>query len=358
MKEGGERPSSWRSSFSTVLAIGAGVVLTLLVAGTEEYAKIAAWGTDLLFRARPAVQTDDVVIVDINDDDVTDVLRGTTSLSRDELGALLRRILAAGPRVVGVLIDGSVPDLPSLRAELRDEKVVWGTRVWWREREKKFVMRSKGPPAVSVGPAVLWEDRDGVTRTFARSLPASTGMIPSFSTVLLNAGGARSLDEGSGATCRRLIDFSLGPGHGSPFPVLSARWILDRPPGSGSDKIFSGAYVLVGEDYGDAVEYRTSIGPLSVAQTWAQVIYGELRGATVCRPGEGLMLLWALVDGLLLTLLFSWAKFWPSIGIGILLSLALAAVVSVRIYGDLGHVTYFLPMLILMLVNRIRRALG
>lgn len=315
---------------------------------------------DFQARLRPPAPSSRVVVVRIDDADHDTLFGGVTPLDPAKVLRVVDAIARARPAVIGVDLESAAPAYASVPNTVRGVPVVWA-------RDARCVLKNGklaatcAPPALKPGGvrgrtgrvaqsgmALLAPDADGTLRRYRHAVNTADGWQPTFAKALLRAAGKDSVPPAR----ERLITYR-------PLPVqpLTASWVLanERSPDYlGEAGVLRGKLVLLGAAHSATRDWHnTPLGLMAGVDVWAQVVESELAGGGTESPHPlrvGVLQFAAAVG---LVLLFHLLPLKRAVWAGIAAVPVGSALCSVAAFGSPWFWMYFVPVLVLLLVQQL-----
>lgn len=336
------------------------LLLTLGLSVLLDRNEAAEWAAlDFQARLRPVARSSDVVVVRIDDADHDTIFGGVTPLDPAKVLRVVDAIARGGPKVIGVDLESGAPAYAAVPDSVRGVPVVWARNARCvdeagnpaaacaPERLQPGAARGTPEPTRQTGLALLTPDGDGTLRRYRQSLRTSTGVQPTFATALLRAG-----EDSLPPARERLITYR-------PLPVqpLTASWVLANeasPDYLGQAGVLRGKRVLLGGAHSATRDWHnTPLGLRAGVEVWAQVVDSELRGGGTVPPHPGWVAVLQFAAALGLVLLFHLLPLDRAVWAGIIAVPVGSVLCSLAAFGAPWFWLYFVPILVLLLVQQL-----
>jgi CHASE2 domain-containing sensor protein len=309
----------------------------------------------------PPAQSD-VAIVDITDEDYKEIFGGRSPLDPAKLQLLIDLIARGKPKVIGVDISTSAPQFKEVAIDKK-----WPQIIWERDPLKVPEYEDEMPEPVDVlggkdpqlnadsGMPLMFDDaEDGVTRRYRRLIKTTDGLLPSFSWAIVNRFQTAKAKALRASTDKYFIRYA-GDRDGSHRYNLTASRLIELSKGEGlpEDNPLKDRIVLLGGTYGDDDKHFTPLGQMDGIKVIAQVIETELEGGGDEAPNHAALMLLEIFEGVLVILLF---HSFHSLGflratlLNLLSVIVIAVICSYLAFGSMSHATFFIPVLICVLI--------
>lgn len=325
---------------------------------------------DSYLRLKPALRSENVVIVGIDECDYLELFDSTSPLDPDVLSRVLAAVAAGRPRLIAVDLDTAHEHFRSVRLPEGSAPLVWardaiapGTGVDCPAATNDRAANSSGklaPAAVlgrspnatmHSGLAVLPRDADGVVRRYYRNVDTSEGLMATFPWAVVR------LDRGNHDAGRDREAFVLNfAGDRFAFPRISAGDVLrvahsDAWTTSGP---LRGKVVLLGGFYRAARdEYVTPVGPMSGVELVAQAIESELTGGGIRPANELTMVVLELLGGIFLVWIHHRLGIGAALALSVLTMPLLSIAFSYLAFASAALWANFIPILASVLVHQL-----
>lgn len=303
-----------------------------------------------------------VTVVKIDDEDYQNIFGGRRPLDPEALRGVINAIALGGPRVIGVDIDTSAPQFKSFPSGKDWPPVIW-------EREVKEIPESVEYPvemldvlggrdpalnADSGLPMFVPDSEDMVIRRYRRQIDTTDGPFPTLAWALVQRFSPGRPAEPEDAEGDRFITYA-GDRLGSHRVNMTASQALGLAKGGSlsDNNPFRGKIVLLGGSYLDQDQHRTPLGVMRGVDVIAQVIETELKGGGDKAPNKGAIFLLEVFEGALVVLLFQFFhgyRFGAALALSLVVIFLIALVCSVLAFGSPLRFSYFLPLLLCVLV--------
>jgi CHASE2 domain-containing sensor protein len=368
------------SLLQLILVVGSVALLTLLLEHVGWLQGFEGAALDAWLRAKlnlaPAVQSKQVVIVSITDQDYADIFRRRSPLDKTALEGIIIAIAAAKPLLLGIDIDTS-------EEEFKDLKYPEGIPIVWVEDasidESNHSVKAISPALGNAktassltGLALMPMESDGIVRSYIRKFHShdsfawvlartycahveqvrTTVSIDVEQKVLERCGVIRNMSNDTINEEQFALDLM---GAGSRFQHVSARDLLDAYNWKRSetlDKLRGRAVLLGGTYHAGRDEYTTPVGRMAGVELVAHSLESELQGP-FRRPRKTTMLVLNLLGGIGILLLFIRFGVRKGCIFSLLAMLVIAPLWSLIAFGSLSFFGYFGVILIALLIHQL-----
>lgn len=311
-----------------------------------------------------------VAVVIITDEDYQKIFGGKSPLDPIKLQALINAIALGKPKVIGV-------DIATTNEQFRNIQIAdwWPPVIWYRDSkevsnqeptttgrhpeqglvEPLSVLGGKGPEfdANSGLPLLIEDAEDKVTRRYRRMIETTDGLLPSFPCAVVSKFPTDTTSKLKASTDDLFIRYSID-GDGTHRFTPRASWVLDlAKSGLPPDNPFRDKIVLLGGSYLNQDKHDTPLGSMDGVQILAQVIETELEGGGDKAPNKLTTHLLEIFEGIIVVILFQLFQqysFFKALLLNLVTLITTASVCSVVAFGSLWRLTYFLPLLLLILL--------
>jgi CHASE2 domain-containing sensor protein len=320
---------------------GAAVVVAaaLLTTGLHFVHFFDRWENDNLdrwFMSKPPAQSNEVVLVQIDEADYQQLFQSRSPLASNEVMRLLDVIASAGPKVIGVDLDTSN----------------WSPADLERKRPMPVIWASEVPSASAAGvcfasPALEPEKADAVVRRYLLVTPGPLGPRPSFSAAVASAAltgiacapqhGGEHADHGDS----QFINFL---GRRLSFRKISAGALLKLQGTPAVAEDLGGKIVLLGGSYGSARDrYRTPVGQMDGLEILAHAVETRLHGS-IGHPTPVRFFLADVFIGLCLVAIGFYVPHWASLTLAAVVVPLLAIAASLIAFQTFAYFASFIPV--------------
>ncbi|MGB8511035.1 MAG: CHASE2 domain-containing protein [Pyrinomonadaceae bacterium] len=363
--EAEERPKVglWRRLLRIIPAVFVTFLLVLLFSRLGVLHKLQTFVSDTMMRLNAPPAPSDVAIVDITDEDYKEIFGGKSPLDAAKLRLLIDLIARGNPKVIAVDISTSAEGFKEIGIDDR-----WPPVVWERDPLKVPEFEDEPPEALDVlggrdprlndnsGMPLLFDDaEDGMTRRYRRLIKTADGsLLPSFPWAIISKFPTAKTSELTASTDKYFIRYA-GDAEGTHRFNLTASRLIELSKGAGlpEDNPLKDRIVLLGGTYGDDDKHFTPLGRMDGIQVIAQVVETELQGGGDKAPNHAAILLLEIFEGVLVILLF---HAFHSLGfvkatlLNLLSVLVIAVICSYLAFGSMSRATFFIPVLICVLI--------
>jgi CHASE2 domain-containing sensor protein len=297
-----------------------------------------------------------VAVVHVSDEDLKNLFGGKWPPRPQTLQRLIDGIALGRPKVIGI-------DLKTVEAEYAGIRTPPGTKVVWARigtcpegpgldcPDSVFtpqpVLGGDVADLVS-GIATLWPDHDGLLRRYERMQSTAVGRFPTFAFAVAAAADSMLVADTTGT-------YLINMHREQTEHVLTAGEVLElsQQPSWPQGELYNKVVLLGGafERSGDI--HRTALTTSYGVDIWAHIVANELDRRSVPAPGERSVILLAIAEAMLLTLVLQirhrWIA-WSATGIA-LSGLALGG--SYLVCKSLILWRYFVPVVLLVLAMEV-----
>jgi CHASE2 domain-containing sensor protein len=330
------------------------LLLFTLLFSTSKLSEVLDSTMDLTVPFREPLLRSDIAVVRIAQSDFEHSFGAKRPLDPDTVGALLATLARFQPRAIGV-------DLITYDTVWRRLRPPQGVPVYWAQ--SAHPCSSREPPGMrctreqlvtepvlggrgaggSEALVTFTEDDDGVVRRYRRWIETTEGLRPTLPAVI----AGKATHGTASNTGEYLVDFRT--------KVRRRNFRMAEVMGQDSFPLLKGKIVLVGGTFVESGDfYETPIGTLSGVDILAHITETEIRGEAVRVPERWLVLVVALVVGLVIVALFVLVNSPLRAGIISAVSIPIiAAAASYLISGSLALTGYFIPLLLIVLVEEL-----
>jgi CHASE2 domain-containing sensor protein len=350
----------------SLVRVFSGILVTLLIIflfnRLGPLHKLQTFVLDVKMRLSDPPANSDVAVVKIGDEDYQNIFGGRSPLDPAALRRVIDAVARGGPKVIGVDIDTSAPQFKTFQPGADWPPVIW-------EREAKEIPESVEHPvemldvlggkdpalnADSGLPLFIPDHEDRVVRRYRRQVQTTQGPFPTFMWALVRRFAPGNVSGPEDAGVDRFIAYA-GDRKGSHRFNLSASQAIELAKGGSlpDPNPFKDKIVLIGGSYLDQDEHQTPLGPMRGVDVMAQVVETELRGGGDKVPNKATILVLEVFEGALVVLLFQFFhryKFGFALVLNLLTICVISLVCSLLAHGSLLRFTYFLPLLLCVLV--------
>lgn len=325
---------------------------------------------DTKMRSNDPPAESDVAVVRITDDDYQKIFDGKSPLNPAQLQSLINDIAMGKPRVIGV--DIVTTDEQFRKIEIADW---WPPVIWYRESveippqewpaievvneqglvEPLSILGGKGPEfdANSGLPLLIEDAEDKVIRRYRRMVETTEGPLPSFPWAIVRKAPTdktRGLKE---STDDFFIRYALDRDGTHRFTATAATVRDLAKGGLPPDNPFRDKIVLLGGTYLGLDRHDTPLGRVSGVEILAQVIETELQGGGDKAPNRATTRWLEIFEAVIVVLLvqfFQQYRFSKALWLSLIALLITALVCSCLAFGSPWRATYFLPLLLAILI--------
>lgn len=338
------------------------LIFTFVLNRTGLFSDLEKLFLDIQMQADTQAEDRGVVIVDIKQEDLDGFFEGKNKpLDPAKLQALIEKIAAGRPCIIGVDIDTSFAAFKEFRVSPELSNVVWA-------RSARFPDGQIVPLDVLGGQDVRLNERSGlplpeddaknVTRTYFRMVETTAGKLPSFTWAVFDE--AKKASEIDGTKCEGIrfpelkgtdeefiIGYSGGSeGKGRARIPASHILSLSEEEGWKDNTVLRNKIVLLGGSYLDEDVYATPVGEMSGVEILANIVETELRGGGTKPPSTLAVVLLQLFDGVLLISLFQLAPWRKAALLSLPFILVLSFLCSLLTYWSFAHWAFFAPVML------------
>jgi CHASE2 domain-containing sensor protein len=360
---GGKRNVGWVKRIIRMLP---GIVFTLLLIflfsrlGVLHKLQTAVLDTRMRLAAAPV--RSEVAIVEITDDDYRTVFGGKSPLDPAKLQLLINAVASGRPKIIGVDIDTSAPQFKQVMIDGKWPPIIWDREPAKVPEDENEIIEPLGvlgrdDPQLNASsgmPLLLDDAEDGMTRRYRRLIKTTEGLLPSFSWAIINRLPAEKTTALKPSTEKYVIRYA-GDREGSHRFRLSASWLLEHAKDKGlpGDNPLKDKIVLIGGSYGNDDVHFTPLGPMYGMYVIAQVIETELQGGGDKAPNHATVVLLEIFEGVLVIVLFHSfhnLSFLKALALTLLSIILVAVFCSLLAFGSILQTTFFIPVLICVLI--------
>jgi CHASE2 domain-containing sensor protein len=371
-KAGGEKQKGrwWVRPLRLITSIMFILVMVSVLSRLGVLHKLETLIHDTKMRSNDPPAESDVAVVRITDEDYQKIFGGKSPLNPVELQSLINAIAKGKPKVIGV-------DIVTTDKQFQDIQIAdwWPPIIWYREAveiprqewpanatgneqgpvEPLSVLGGKGPEfdANSGLPLLIEDAEDKVTRRYRRMIETTEGLFPSFPWAVVRKFPTDKTRELKESTDDLFIRYSMDRDGTHRFTQTASGARKLAEGGLPPDNPFKDKIVLLGGSYLGQDKHDTPLGRMSGVDILAQVIETELQGGgdkALNRSTTRTLAIFEAVIVVVLFQLFQHFRFFKALGLNLLALSITALVCSYFAFGSLWRVTYFLPLLLLVLI--------
>ncbi len=353
----------WRRLLRILPAVFVTFLLVMLFSRLGVLHKLQTFVSDTGMRLSAPHAPGDVAIVDITDEDYKEIFGSKSPLDAAKLRMLIDLIARGHPKVIGVDISTSAEQFKEI--QISDK---WPPVIWERDTLKLPEFEDEPPEAIDVlggrdarlndnsGLSLLFDDaEDGLTRRYRRLVKTEDGsLLPSFPWAIVSKLASAKTSALKASTDKYFIRYA-GDAEGSHRINLTASRLIELSKGAGlpEDNLLKDKIALLGGSYGDADRHLTPLGRMDGVRVVAQVIETELDGGGDKAPNRAALVLLEIFEGVLVILLFHTFHtlgFVKATLLNLLSVVVIAVVCSYLAFGSMSRATFFIPVLICVLI--------
>ncbi|PYS68635.1 MAG: hypothetical protein DMF69_19590 [Acidobacteria bacterium] len=359
--------SSTRNLLKRILRLLPGILFAVLTvflfSRVSMLHKVQNLVIDARMKLNEAPNQSEVAIVEISDDDYRQLFDAIRPLDPTKLRSLISAIALCRPKLIAIDIDTSSDKYKALTIDRRWPPIVW-------ERESKETPGNVDEviePLSVLGeqdalfdsnsgfPFLIEDSEDKVTRRYRRSVNTTNGILPTFTSVIIaRAGNEKTRSFQLSAPDEFFIRYSADR-DGSRRTVMNASQVVELAKAGhvASDNVLRDKIVLVGGTYLGEDRHETPLGVLNGVEILGQVVETELQGGGDRSPTRLTTSVLEIFEAILVVILFQLFRrysFITAVLINAGVVLLVALVCSLTTFRSVFHLTYFLPILVIVLL--------